>query len=59
MDKREADKLEAKRQKKLEKERNRKRKALAEAARQMEKDTRHLERYRRKYEEKKLKESGR
>ena len=59
LDKRDADKLAAKEAKKLEKERKRKRKALAAAARQAEKDAQYLEKYRRKYEEKKHKETGR
>ena len=59
MDKRDADKLAAKEAKRLEKERKRKRKALADSARQAERDARTLEKYRRKFEEKKLKETGR
>ena len=59
LDKRDADKLAAKEARNLEKERKRKRKALADAARQAEKDAQVLEKYRRKYEEKKRKETGR
>lgn len=59
LDKRDAEKLAAKEAKKLEKDRKRKRKALAAAARQAEKDAQYLEKYRRKYEEKKRKETGR
>lgn len=59
LDKRDAEKLAAKETKKLEKDRKRKRKALAAAARQAEKDAQYLEKYRRKYEEKKRKETGR
>lgn len=59
LDKRDAEKLAAKEAKKLEKERKRKRKALINAARQAEKDAQYLEKYRRKYEEKKRKETGR
>ncbi|MBQ7876977.1 MAG: hypothetical protein IJ314_01080 [Bacteroidales bacterium] len=59
LDKRDAEKLAAKEAKKLEKERKRKRKALIDAARQAEKDAQYLEKYRRKYEEKKRKETGR
>lgn len=59
LDKRDAEKLAAKEAKKLEKERKRKRKALIDAARQAEKDAQYIEKYRRKYEEKKRKETGR
>ena len=59
LDKRDAEKLAAKEARKLEKERKRKRKALIDAARQAEKDAQYLEKYRRKYEEKKRKETGR
>lgn len=59
MDRRDAEKQAAKEQKKLEKERKRKRKAFMEAARQAERDARVLEKYRKKFEEKKMKESGR
>lgn len=59
LDKRDAEKLAAKEAKILEKERKRKRKALINAARQAEKDAQYLEKYRRKYEEKKRKETGR
>lgn len=59
LDKRDAEKLAAKEAKKLEKERQRKRKALIDAARQAEKDAQYIEKYRRKYEEKKRKETGR
>lgn len=58
LDKRDAEKLAAKEARKLEKERKRKRKALADAARQAEKDAQALEKYRLKYERRKLKDGA-
>ena len=59
MDKRDADKLAAKEAKRLEKERQHKRKALMSAARQVERDARTLERYRQKFEKQKRQKSSR
>ena len=59
MDKRDADKLAIKEAKRLEKERQHKRKALMTAARHAERDARTLERYRRKFEKQRQKQMSR
>lgn len=59
LDKRDADKAAAKAAKKLEKERARKRKALEVQAAQQRKDLEALEKYRRKFEQQKARESSR
>lgn len=59
LDERDNKKAAAREAKKLEKERKRKRKALADAAKQAEKDAEALERYRVRYEKKKVREDAR
>ena len=59
LDKRDADKAAAKEAKRLEKERKRKRKALEDAAKQVEKDAKALERYRLQFEKKKARDDAR